>query len=244
MKTGDTIPRIIALSQANGTPVQYANLAAAVSAGWSFVLDDATGTPISSPSMTLVPKSSTDGSHYLFYVLPAGLTNLRIVAPSGYRGSVLALLGEGESYSLTDLANLILSLTAQASIQTTVTGPGKADWSWVQHDSINRSFTIPATTLAEFGWTDLSGATFTGAVRAPGDNGSASPTLSLTGTQITGSGLVLTIAMDWDAALNLSQSDYANGSKVWNYDIQMVKSSKKKTILSGKVTILRDEDNA
>lgn len=248
MKSGSPIRFDLALYDASGTGLSYADAAAFTTAGWSLsFIDMATGAAVSpSISYTLAPVAGVSGRHTVSLTLTTASWFLRITPPTvNHSFSVMptaAWTGEAtDTDSLYARINSIYGVTGSTSV------PGLTLDPIVEGDSYKATLKVPTSYLSRMGWTDLTGATLTGTIRRPGDDGTGTAALTMTGTHLTVNGSDPTaIDMQWDSfpsGMVLTTPERANVSLTYRVEIQAVKTTKKLTVIYNAPFVCYRQDN-
>lgn len=253
MKAGDPFVFDVALFDASGSPLSYANKTAFTTAGWSLIFIDTAGAALASqPAYTLAAVAGVAGRHAVVSTLPAQATMVRItppattwsfvVLPSLYTDSLIY-----DENSIFSRLNSVLGISSSGAPATTVLP------SMVEGDSYLATIVVPISYLARMGWSNLTGATFTGTIHRPADVGTEAAACVLDGTGTPPNGK-LTINGSDPTAVDLSWTTFPTGmvfttpersATAINYrvEIQAVIAGKKLTILTqSNLTVLRQDN--
>jgi hypothetical protein len=220
MPYGDPLALPVYLTQVDGAGYSYANLAAAQTAGWSFLWYDTTGTILGSqPSATLTLVDAAIGKHRLVTTYPSQDGYLSIAGPTGSRAVPTDLLFNGSASGLDDIAALLTSVNG-TPITASVTSA--YNFTTVDGDSFSQSISVSASPLAPWGYTDLTDAAWIleGSIRETDDVATGTPLAYL--VCAISNGATRTITFGWGVqptALNLDTAAITNGSKDRRYDI-------------------------
>lgn len=213
------------LYDAAGAPLAYANLTAATTAGWSFTWRDKTDTALASPpTLTLASTNATTGRHKLTFNLPTVDAVLYITPPSALHRSVPA------DYVYSDTTNnpddIVNLLTISVGTPLAASSISTYDITVAEGDSLSVGIAYPLTSLAAWGFTNLTDAawTVTGAVRETTDDGTGTPVPLQVQITDTVAGLLNIGWGTFPTGLNLQPSDVLTGSRDRRYDVQAVRT--------------------
>lgn len=242
MKATDPIMFDVALLDASGNGLSYANKTAFEAAGWSLSFrDPATGSALGvQPSYTLTPVTGVNGRHTVLVTLGTTAWFARITPPSVNHDFAMlpAAFWDGSSYDADDVFARLSTVygTSTGSTVNSVVMPNL-----VEGDSYAATVTIPSAYLARMGWTSLTGATLTGTIRRPTDTTTGTPACTLDGTGTPPNGLLVVNGTD-NKAVDISWTTYptgmvfttderTSGTVNFRVEIQAVITGKKLTVL-------------
>lgn len=252
MRSGSPIQFDIALFDASGAGLSYANKAAFEAAGWSLsFIDMSTGSAVSpSLAFTLAPVSGVSGRHTVALTLTTAAWFARITPPStAHSWAVLPTAAwTGEQYDADSIYSRVNSIYGVAS---NVSVPTATLAEMTEGDSYLTTVTVPSAYLTRMGWTDLTGCTLHGTIRRPADTttGTAAATLSnLTPFVTINGGSAVSFDISWTAypsGMVLTTDERTAGSVAFRVEVQATKSGKTMTILrNGLLTVYRQDDPA
>jgi hypothetical protein len=244
----------VALLDATGAGLSYANKTAFEAAGWALSFrDPATGNALGTqPAYTIAPVSGVTGRHTVLVTLGTSAWYARITPPTtSHDYAVLpGAMWDGSSYDSDDLYSRMSTVfgTSTGSSVNIATLPNL-----IEGDSFLTTVTVPAAYLSRMGWTDLTGATLTGTIRRPDDITTGTPACTLDGTGTPPNGLLAVNGTD-PKAVDLSWTTYPTGMVLttperavgtvnYRVEIQAVKSGKKLTVLYNSTMPVFRQDN-
>lgn len=255
MKAGDPIIFDVALADATGAGLSYADYTAFTTAGWSLTfIDPSTGSALGSPpSATLAPVSGINGRHRVMTTATSSAYMVRITPPNtNFSYTVLpTVFWDGTDQDTDAVYNRLTSVYTFATGTSVQSGTLP---SAVEGDSYSATLTTSAAYLARMGWSDLTGATLTGTIRRPGDTTIGTPACTLNGTGTPPDGLVAingsnptSVDISWTTyptGMVLATDERTAGAVDFRVEIQAVKAGKKLTVAYNvKLTVYR-QDNA
>jgi len=242
MRSGSPALVGLQLFDASGGALAYANLAAFTGAGWAIeFIDMATGVAISPAiTATLATHTGPPGFHFLGWTLTTNETYVLITPPTGYSFQMTpSVIYTGEQNDVDTVYSRVSSVYAapsSASPSVTVLP------SMVEGDSYLATMQIPTAYLTRLGWTNLTGATLTGTVRAQTDIGTGTALADLvTGSPTTAQGQIRVNAGDatkvdilwttYPTGMVLTTPQKTTGKVTVNVSIEAVESSQTLTVL-------------
>lgn len=257
MKAGDKFIFDVALYDASGNGLSYADKTAFTTASWtlSFV-DPSTGSALSpQPTYTLAPVTGVNGRHAITVTLPTSAFLARFTPPStGYEFVVLpSAYWDGLSYDENSIYTRLSSVLGISTGGSPATGTLP---SLVEGDSYLATITVPAAYLARLGWSNLTGATLTGTIHRATDIGTETAACTLDGAGTPPNGLLAVNGTD-PTAVDLSWTTFPTGMALttpertasnlltFRVEIQAVLGGKKLTVLTqASLTVLRQDNFA
>jgi len=238
MRSGSAFQFDIALYDAAGAGLSYANQAAFTGAGWSLTLIDmTTGTAVSPTiSYTIAPVSGVTGRHTVALTLTTATWFVRVTPPSTSHTFILlpSAVWTGEQYDTDSLyarLNSIYGVVSQTSV------PGVTLNDLVEGDSYSTTVTVPTSYLSRMGWTDLTGCTLHGTIRRPADDGTGTaaatlsavtPFVTINGTDPTAFDITWTT---YPAGMVFTTPERTTGSVNFRVEVQAAKAGKTMTVL-------------
>jgi hypothetical protein len=252
MRAGSPIQFDIALYDASGNGLSYANQAAFTSAGWVLTfIDMATGVAVSPAlSYTLAPVSGVVGRHTIAGItLTTASWFVRITPPSTSHSFFIlpTAIWTGEQY---DTDSIYARINSVYGLTSTTTVPGITLNSMVEGDSYLTNVTVPTSYLSRMGWTDLTGATLHGTIRRPTDFTLGTPAATLTPSsdpRVTIGTNPVTFDISWTTfptGMVLTTPERDSGKVDFRVEVQAVKSGKQLTILyNSPLSVFRQDDN-
>lgn len=213
MRSGSPIQFDIALLDAAGAGLSYANQAAFTGAGWSLTfIDMSTGAAVSPTiNYTIAPVAGVTGRHTVAATLTTASWFARITPPStAYSFLVLPTTywtGEANDFdTLFARINSIYGVSASVAIPSSTLNPT------VENDSYACTVKIPTSYLSTLGWANLTGATLLGTVRSPfpTDDGTGTARADLNGSPGAGQGKIAVNGTD-PTAIDISWTTYPTG---------------------------------
>jgi hypothetical protein len=242
MRSGSPIQFDIALLDAAGAGLSYANQAAFTGAGWALsFIDMSTGAAVSpSISYTISPVAGVTGRHTVACTLTTAAWFLRITPPStAYSFIVLpttAWTGEAnDPDTIYSRLNSIYGVSAATAVPQQTPSPT------VEGDSYSVQLAIPTSYLSRMGWTDISGCTLTGTVRDGTDSGIGTARADLvTGAPTGAQGKVaigadnLSVVVSWDAypsGMALTSPERTAGGSAMRITVEAAKGGKTMTVV-------------
>lgn len=238
MKSGSPILFDVALYDATGAGLSYANQAAFLAAGWTLsFIDMSTGIAVSpSISYTITPASGVTGRHVVSCTLTTAAWFLRITPPtSAYTWTVLPTASwTGEQYDTDSIYNRIntaYGVTSSTGVPSLTLQP------IVEGDSYNQTVSVPTNYLSRVGWTDLSGTVLSGTIRRPSDDGTGTAAATLTEGStpfLIHNATLTSFDINWTtfpAGMVLTSQERAEGSVNYRVEVQATKAGKILTIL-------------
>ncbi len=251
MRAGSPFLFDLALYDADGVGLSYANAAAFESAGWSAVaVSLSTGIDLSpAVAYTLAPVAGIDGRHSFRYTLTDTPFFWRFTGPttSHVFNVIPGAINDGE---VNDPDTLYARFNSVYGLTTATTVPGVIMNSMVEGDSYFTTITIPTSYLARMGWTDLTGTTLDGTIRVPGDHTIGTPAVALVmGTNLAINGdNAAAIDIYWDTyppGMVLTPDMRAEGQAVFTVEVQAKMAGKTLTILyNAPLTVFHQDDAA
>lgn len=255
MHATDPIMFDVALLDASGNGLSYADKTAFEAAGWALSFrDPATGNALGSqPAYTLSPVTGVTGRHTVLVTLGTSAWFARITPPStAYDFAVLpGASWDGSTYDSDDLYSRLSTVYGTALSGSTVSTVALPNM--VEGDTYLTTVTVPAAYLARMGWTDLTGSTLTGTIRRPEDTTTGTPACTLDATGTPPNGLLAVNGTD-AKAVDLSWTTYPTGMVLtsperttgtvnFRVEIQAVKGGKKLTVIYNATLPVYRQDN-
>lgn len=254
MRAGSPVLLGVQLFDASGAALSYANRAAFTGAGWALTfIDMATGAAVSpSISYTIATSTGPPGMHFLGWTLTANETYVLITPPAGFSYQFASTaIYTGETNDIDTVYNRVTSVFAAPSSASvsTATLP-----SMVEGDSYLATLVIPTSYLQRLGWSDLTGATLTGTVRALSDNGQGTALADLvTGSPSSAQGKIAingtnakAVDISWTnypTGMVLQTADRNAGSVTVNVSIEAVEAGKTLTVIYRSTLLIYAKDN-
>lgn len=225
MAAGDPIIRLLLLQTTAGAADSYADETAFTGAGWDLDFRDSDGITLSpQPDWTLSDEG--DGLHAVYIEAePSGPWFAKITVPAGHYSSGAALTGDGDPYSISGLAALLLS-----TIGTPVSPGSRVEGvleDWVEGDYYNTEIIIPAAELEKISASDLTGVTVSAAAKQPFPTKTSADTeeITFTVTVIDAAERIVSINTPVGASVLAAGED----SRAYVLDVTIVKAGKKRT---------------
>lgn len=255
MHATDPIMFDLALLDASGNGLSYADKTAFEAAGWALSFRaPATGSALGSqPAYTIAPVSGVTGRHTVLVTLGTTAWYARITPPSvNHDFAILpSVTWDGSTYDSDDLYARLSTVYGSALSGSTVSTVAMPNM--VEGDTYATTVTVPAAYLARMGWTDLTGATLTGTIRRPGDTTTGTPACTLDATGTPPNGLLAVNGTD-AKAVDISWTTYPSGMVLdagerllgtvnFRVEIQAVKTGKKLTVLYNATLPVYRQDN-
>ena len=253
MRSGSPILFEIALFDAAGAGLTYANKAAFTTAGWTLeFIDMSTGSAVSPTlSYTLTPVSGVDGRHIVGGItLTTASWIVRITPPTtSHSFSVMpSVAWTGEQY---DTDSLYTRINSVYGVSSSTSVPGVTLNALVEGDSYSTTITVPTSYLARMGWTDLSGTVLDGTIRSPEDDGTGTARATLTEgsfPKLVHNATLTAFDITWDTyptGMVLTSTERAAGSVNFRVEVQAKKAGKVLTILyNTPLPTYRQDDSA
>jgi hypothetical protein len=250
MRAGQPFRFDLALFDAAGTGLSYANAAAFEAASWALTfIDLSTGSAVSPTiSYTIAPVAGVEGRHTVALTLNSSAWFMRVTPPSTSHGFQIlpSALWDGSTY---DADTLFARINSVYGLTTTTAVPGVALNDMVEGDSYLTTITVPTSYLSRMGWTDLTGKTLTGTIRRPADTtigtpaatrGGTTPFVEINGTDPTA------FNIRWDtypAGMVLTSDERTAGSVRFRVEVQAEAGGKTLTLIYNAPLVVYREDN-
>lgn len=250
MKSGDRIQFDIALFDAAGAGLSYADKTAFEAASWSLTFIDLdTGSAVSPTiSYTIAPVSGIDGRHTVVTTLTTAAWMVRITPPTtSHSFSVIpSAAWTGDQY---DTDSLYARLNSVYGLTSATTIPGVALNNVVEGDSYSTTVTVPTSYLSRIGWTDLSGTTLHGTIYRQSEDGTGTASATLTEgafPKLVHNATLTAFDITWDtypSGLVLTSPERVTGYAALRVEVQATKSGKTLTILYNAPLIAYRQDD-
>jgi hypothetical protein len=250
MRSGSPALFEVALFDANGAGLSYADKAAFEAAGWSLTfIDMSTGSTVSPTiSYTIAAVAGVTGRHVVALTLTAAAWVVRITPPTA-AWTYMQLPGvawTGEQYDTDSIYSRVNSIYGVTS-QTTI--PGLTLDNLVEGDSYSCELSVPTSYLSRMGWTDLSGTVLTGTIYRASEDGTGTASATLTegaDPRLTHTATLTNFSISWDTfptGLLLTLPERATGYANMRVEVQASKAGKKLTVLYGAPITVYRQDN-
>ena len=251
MRSGSPILFDVALFDATGAALSYADKTAFEAGGWSLTfIDMSTGSAVS-PTLTytIAPVAGVSGRHVVGGItLTTAAWALRVTPPStSHTFMVLpSVAWTGEQYDTDSIYSRVNSIYGVTS-STTI--PGLTVDNIVEGDSYSCELSVPTSYLARMGWTDLSGTVLHGTIYRTSDDGSGTASAVLTegsDPKVSHSATLTNFIISWTtfpSGLVLTTPERTSGFASCRVEVQATKSGKTLTILyNAPFTVYRQDD--
>ena len=251
MRSGSPIRFDIALFDAAGASVSYADQTAFLAAGWALsFIDMSTGSAVSPTlSYTIAPVAGVAGRHTVALTLTTAAWFVRVTPPAATWTfmTLPSVAWTGEQY---DTDSLYARISSIYGVTSSTTVPTTTLDNVVEGDSYLSTIAVPTSYLARMGWTNLTGCTLHGTIyRADADGtGTASATLTAGSTpfvEINGTDPTA-FNIRWDTfptGLLLTSPERVTGFASCRVEVQAVKSGKTLTVLYGSPLLVYRQDD-
>lgn len=207
MAAGQPIVRLLQLESAAGVAQSYANAAAFTAAGWNLSFEDLNGTTLSpQPTWTIADEGS--GMHRVNIATePTDDWYAKITVPGGFYTPQLTLTGDGDGYTIDDLAGLMLQ-TAGTPTSTGSRLEGNFD-DWIEEDYFSVDIVVPQAGLTKIGAVGLTGVTVTAAAKQPypTKESAAIEEIVFTAAILDAAARTVRLTKTWDVALALTTGE-------------------------------------
>ena len=251
MRSGSPILFDVALFDAAGAAVSYADQTAFAAAGWSLTfINMATGAAVSPTlSYTVTPVAGVSGRHmiagitlttaaWIVRITPPAVTWTFMVLPSA------SWTGEQfDTDSLYARINSVYGITSQTSIPTQTLN------NLVEGDSYSTTVDIPTSYLARMGWTDLAGTDLHGTIYRITEDGTGAASATLTegaDPKVTHNAILTSFDISWStfpSGLLLTSPERVTGYANCRVEVRATKAGKTLTVLyNAPMTVYRQDD--
>ena len=251
MRSGSPILFDVALFDAAGAAVSYANKTAFEAAGWTLTfIDMSTGVAVT-PTLAyaISPVAGVTGRHMVSGITLTTAAWAMRITPPAVTWTFLVLPSAtwtGEQYDIDSLyarINSVYGITSQTTIPTQTLN------NIVEGDSYSTTIDIPTDYLARMGWTDLSGTVLHGTIYRITEDGTGTASASLTegsDPKLSHNAILTSFDISWTAfpaGLVLTSPERVTGLAACRVEVQATKSGKTLTLLyNAPFTVYRQDD--
>lgn len=250
MRSGSPIQFDLALYDAAGAGLTYADAAAFATAGWALdFIDMATGVAVSPAlSYTMAPVTGVPGRHTVALTLTTAAWFVRVTPPTTAESFIVlpTVAWTGEQY---DNDVIYARLNSIYGVSSVTTVPGATLNEMVEGDSYFSTIDVPTSYLSRMGWTDLAGTTLHGTIYRIGEDGTGTAAATLTEgayPKVIHNAVTTKFDIEWltyPAGMEFTAGERAAGIANFRVEVQAVKAGKTLTILyNATMKVYRQDD--